>query len=508
MQPDYKKMLLDNQLEPKQEQLVIQLFKEWSQIWAWSDFDLGCLKTYRYRIDTGDSPPQSRKRYRLSDAENEEISRQLKALLGQGIVRRCESSPWCAPTLLVPKKNGKWRWCIDYRALNSTMKGDQYPLPLIDELLRALQGCAWFSSLDLRAGYWQMAVHPDDIQKTAFSTKEGLFEWTRCPFGLKTMPECFQRAMESVLQGLDFVQIFMDDILVHSPTFESHLEHIKTVFHRLMIAGLKLNPEKCTMFKDHVIYLGHVVSKKGICPDDNKLAVVGAMRAPTTVQQVRSFLGLTGYYRDLIPNYSALVEPLQRLIRSRVKWGWGIEQEKSFRCLKVALTRAPLVAQPNPKGGPYRLTTDWSSLASGAILSQVQGGRERVIAYYSRQNNEAESNYCSAEGEALAIIKAVKKFRPYLFGRHFLLFTDSWAAKYLLNTKEHTGKLCRWAMYLQSFDFTIYHVEGKKNTAADTLSRLIVGEPVWKNLENKKKIQDQVKKAREEGAMFTRAILE
>lgn len=256
------------------------------------------------------------------------------------------------------------------------------------------------------------------------------------------MPECFQRAMETVLEGLNFVQIFMNDILAHSSTFHSHLKHIQIVFLRLMNLGLKINLEKCRIFRDRVVDLRHVVSKKGICPDEHKVAIVGSMRAPTFVKQARSLLGLTRYYRDLILDYSALLEPLKTIVRSRVKWRWGIVQEKSFTCLKGVLTRAQLVARVNPKGGPYRLTIEWSSLAYGAILSQVQGGKERAISYYNRKNNQTKSNYCFAEEEALVIIKAVKTFRPYLFGRHFLLCTDNWAAKYLLNTRDHARKLC------------------------------------------------------------------
>lgn len=301
------------------------------------------------------------------------------------------ASPWAAPIVLVKKKDGSWRFCVDYRKLNALTHKDAYPLPRIEEALTGLKSAQYYSTLDLASGYWQVEMHPRDKEKTAFTTPFGLYEFNRMPFGLCNAPATFQRLMQRCLGNLvnDSLLIYLDDVIVFSPDFHSHLRHLEEVFQCLYNHGLKLQPKKCHLFQREVTYLGHVISEQGVATDPAKTAAVREWPAPQTVKQVKSFLGFAGYYRRFIPAFSKIATPLNALTRGTANHGktttinWSPECQQAFDQLKEALLSAPILAYAD-FSKPFRLYTDASLGGLGAVLAQEQDGKERVIAYASR----------------------------------------------------------------------------------------------------------------------------
>jgi hypothetical protein len=321
------------------------------------------------------------------------------------------------------KKDGTLRFCVDYRKLNNVTKKDAYPLPRIDDNLDALSGAQWFSTLDLISGYWQVKMAPEDKAKTAFSVgRGGLYQFLTMPFGLCNAPATFQRLMEKVLMGLqwEIAVLYLDDIIVFGRTVPEHLSRLEQVFDRLRKAGLKLKPSKCAILKRKVEFLGHVVSAQGVEVDPAKTQKVAEWPTPASLTEVRSFIGLCAYYRRFILGFSDVCKPLYYLTEKGVPFHWGPEQENAFTTMKGRLTAAPILAYPN-KTDQFVLDTDASATGIGAVLSQVQNGEERVIAYGSCVLTRPERNDCVTRRELLAIVVFVKQYHHYLVGRKFLL---------------------------------------------------------------------------------------
>lgn len=384
------------------------------------------------------------------------------------------NSQWTSPVVVVEKKNGKKRLCVDYRKLNRVTKKDCYPLPRIDDMLETLQGSQWFSSLDLASGFWQVELDPKDREKTTFITRFGTYEFTVMPFGLCNAPATFQRLMDTVLRDIlwHFVVVYIDDINVGSKTFDEHLLHLEQVFIRLEQAGLKLSPEKCFFFKEELPFLGHVVSRKGIQTDPEKLRVIKEFPIPKDLTQLRGFIALASYYRKFVKNFSSIAEPLNRLLKKNTAYIWGKDQNNAFEKLKNCLITPPILAYPNFEK-PFLLYTDASTFALGAILAQKNDDKkEHVIAYASRTLNKHERNYGVTELECLAVVWAVKHFHHYLHGQRFTVITDHMALKYLLNLTNPTGRLGRWLMFLNSYNLEIINRPGKQHSNVDTLSRI------------------------------------
>ena len=327
--------------------------------------------------------------------------------------------------------------------------------------------------MDLASGYWQVDLSPEDREKAALITSEGLFEPTQMPQGLCNAPATFQRAMDSILRDLKLscVLVYLDDITVFSSTFTAHLEHLRAVFEKIRAAGLKLKPSKCSFFKDRLEFLGHEVSRTGIKPMMNKVEAIDKMLPPTSLRDVQVFLGMMGYYRQFIPDFARLSEPLVQLLRG-VPFDWGPEQQASFESLKATLKAAPILVYPD-FDKEFVLYTDASNLAIGAILAQLdENGVDHPIAYASRVLNKHERNYSVTEKECLAVIFAVKQFRPYVYGTHFTVITDHSSLRWLQQLKEPEGRLARWALKLQGYNFTILHRAGAQHQNADGLSRM------------------------------------
>ena len=406
-------------------------------------------------------------------------------MLDQGVIEPSDS-PWASPVVLVRKKDGSLRYCIDYRRLNSVTIKDSYPLPRIDESLDSLSNTKYFSTLDLASGYWQIGLDEDAKRKSAFCTTSGLFQFKVMPFGLTNAPATFQRLMERVLAGLQWqiCLVYIDDVIIFSQTFEEHLNHLSIVFQRLKEAGLKLKPKKCFLFQKSVKYLGHVVSREGISTDPDKTKAVRDWPNPQDVTDVKKFLGLCSYYRRFVPNFATISKPLTRLTEKNVVFNWGEEEHKSFSTLKDLLISAPIMAYPRSSES-FILDTDASATGIGAVLSQIIDGEERVIAYGSRILTKAERAYCVTRREMLAVVYFSKYFRHYLLGKKFLLRTDHASLRWLKSFKEPEGQVARWLEVLDTFNFDLQHRPGVKHLNADALSRVPCAQCNLQHLEPK-----------------------
>ena len=347
-------------------------------------------------------------------------------------------------------------------------------MPRIDSTLDTLSGAQWFSTLDLLSGYWQVEVEEADRPKTAFCTTEGLFQFKVMPFGLSNAPATFQRVMDLALAGLQWSQclVYMDDVIVLGKTFEEHLDNLRSVFHRLREAGLKLKPCKCAFFRQSVKYLGHVISREGVAADPEKIEKVATWPIPTSTKELQRFIGFASYYRRFIRDFAEIAKPLHQMTEKATPFKWTTECHDAFQELRRRLVSTPILAHPD-FSRPFILDTDASDTGLGAVLSQLDDqGREHVIAYGSRLLSKPERQYCVTRRELLAVVFFSQHFRPYLLGRRFLLRTDHGALVWLQNFRDPEGQLARWLERLQELDFEAVHRKGKNHTNADALSRL------------------------------------
>ena len=418
-----------------------------------------------------DSKPAYRTPYRLRPAEQDELEDQVKDLLAQGFIRPSQS-PYGAPVLFVPKKDGRWRMCIDYRALNRQTIKDRYPLPRIDTLLDRLGRAKVFTKLDLASGYHQIAMDDDSIYRTAFTTSLGQWEFLVMPFGLCNAPATFQRLMNKVFatEINKFILVYLDDILIFSESIEEHWEHLRTALERLRKAQLFGRVQKCDFLKSRVDYLGYEVSEKGIHASPEKVKAVVNWPRPQSVHDVRSFLGLASYYRRFIHGFSQIAGPMTELTRSKTKWHWDKAQEDSFLALKISLATAPVLRLPD-FDHQFIVTTDASDVAIGAILQQDVGMGLQPIAFASRKLQQAEVRYSAYERELLGIVWALGQWKHYFQGPHpIIIQTDHAPLRHLPNQASVNSRIWKWLSILQGYNVDIQHIPGKRNPA-DSLSR-------------------------------------
>ena len=411
--------------------------------------------------------PVSRAPYRLAPTEMAELKKQLEELSDKGFIRP-STSPWGAPVLFVKKKDGSFRLCIDYRGLNKVTIKNKYPLPRIDELLDQLQGASWFSKIDLASGYHQIAIAEGDVRKTAFRTRYGHYEFVVMPFGLTNAPAAFMKLMNDVFrEQLDkFVIVFIDDILVYSRSREEHAEHLRIVLGKLREHQLFAKLSKCSFWQRKIGFLGHVVSEAGVAVDQEKITAISEWPTPKSATEIRSFLGLAGYYRKYVNSFASIAKPMTRLTGKDAKFDWTEECSGSFTELKRQLTHAPVLVLPRP-GIPYDVYTDASGTGLGCVLMQ----EGQVIAYASRQLRPHEANYPTHDLELAAVVFALKIWRSYLYGEKVKIFTDHQSLKYIFTQADLNLRQRRWMELLADYNLEIAYHPGKANHVADALSR-------------------------------------
>jgi hypothetical protein len=411
--------------------------------------------------------PISRRSYRMPPNELAELKTQLQDLLEKGFIRP-SSSPWGCPAIFVKKKDQTLRMCVDYRPLNEVTIKNKYPLPRIDILFDQLTGARVFSKIDLKSGYHQIRIRPEDVPKTTFTTRYGLFEYLVMSFGLTNAPAHFTYLMNSVfMPELDkFVVVFIDDILIYSKNEEEHAQHLWIVLARLRDHQLYAKFCKCAFWLEEIQFLGHVLSANGIAVDPGKVKDILEWKPPTTVHQVRSFLGLAGYYRRFILDFSKLMKPITSLLKNDTKFDWSSRCNEAFEQLKVLLTTAPVLAQPDIEK-PFDVYCDTSGSGLGCVL--MQGGR--VIAYDSRQLCRHEEHYTTHDLELADVVHALKIWRHYLLGNICHIYTDHKRLKYIFTQPELNMRQGRWLELIKDYELEIHYHPGKANMVADALSR-------------------------------------
>ncbi|GJW60726.1 putative reverse transcriptase domain-containing protein [Tanacetum coccineum] len=411
--------------------------------------------------------PVARAPYRLAPSELKELSDQLKELSEKGFIRP-SSSPWGAPVLFVKKKDGSFRMCIDYRELNKLTVKNRYPLPRIDDLFDQLQGSSVYSKIDLRSGYHQLRIREEDIPITAFRTRYGHFEFQVMPFGLTNAPAVFMDLMNRVCKPyLDkFVIVFIDDILIYSKSKEEHEEHLKIILGLLKKEKLYAKFLKCDFWLDSVQFLGHVINSEGVHVDPSKIEAIKNWTTPSTPTEVRQFLGLAGYYRRFIEEFSLIAKPLTKLTQKNKKYEWGEDEEEAFQILKQKLCSAPILALPEGSED-FIVYCDASVKGYGAVLMQ----REKVIDYASCQLKKHEENYMTHDLELGVVVFALRLWRHYLYGTKCVVYTDHKILQHILDQKELNMRQRRWIELLSDYDCEIRYHPGKGNVVADALSR-------------------------------------
>lgn len=449
-----------------------EVIREYADVFSGENEPNGVCDLLPMRIKTV-GEPISLPAYRTPLTKKKLVDGAIEEMLAAGVISP-SSSPWAAPVTLVPKKDGTTRFCVDYRRLNEVTVKDQFPLPHIQDIFDQVGGSKVFSALDLKAGYWQVPVHPDDREKTAFRCHRGHYQFNVMPFGLCNAPAVFSRLMDQVLGELvgKCVMVYIDDLVIFSQNKEDHARDVGLVLEKLRQAGLKVKPSKCEFAKEEINLLGYRVGKDGIRADPEKVRAIEELDPPSSVTHVRSFLGMANYYRQCIPNFAEVAAPLVQLTKKNNRFKWEEEEAEAFQKLKRLLTSSHVMAAPQP-GRPYRLYTDACNYAVGGILVQEDDeGVERVIQYISHQLSGSQLRWATIEKEAYAVVYAIEKLRPYLYGADFTVFTDHKPLTSLFTKQLQNTKIQRWGVLLAEYGATIRYRQGKNNIRADMLSRI------------------------------------
>lgn len=468
---------------------VHEFISKWKVVFAQDSEDLGKTDLMKHRIDLVDEVPVKEKARRIPPTLIDELKEHIEMLLKAGIIEE-SVSPWSSPIVIVRKRSGELRLCVDYRKLNAKTVTDGYRIPTIPELIDTIGGATWFATLDCLSGYHQVEIEEEHRERTAFTAGPlGFYQYKRMPFGLKNAPPLFQRLMERALGDchLRSAVVYLDDIVVWADSVSELQERLAEVFDKLVKAGLKLRPEKCHLFCRKLKYLGHVISAAGVECDERTLSAVKDWNEPKNVKELQTFLGLANFYRRFVKGFATIAEPLTSLLGSdkrrgrkgkvakeKKEWVWGSAQSESFDKLKEALISPPVLAYPDFKK-PFIVRTDASVLGLGAVLCQDHGDKAGpcVVAYGSRSLKPSEKQYSPYKLEFLALYWAVtKKFSDYLQGNLFTVTTDHNPLTYILNNAKLDATGHRWMSELSNYNFSIQYKPGKHNGDADALSRM------------------------------------
>lgn len=440
---------------------------------------LGKTTLLTHKIDVGNAPPSKQRHYAISPAIQAKMNEEVDRMLQLGVIEESRS-PWSSPVTVVSKAGGKSRLCLDARQLNSVTIKDAYPMPLIDGILARLNETYYISSVDLKDAFWQIELDESSREKTAFTVPgRPLYQFVRMPFGLCNAAQSMCRLMDLVIPTdmREFIFIYIDDLLIVSANYDTHLERLQYVADALRKANLTINVQKSRFCMREIQYLGHIVGNGEIKPDPDRVRSISEFPQPTTVRQVRRFLGMSGWYQRYIQNYSDIASPITDLLSTKTRFNWTPEAQVAFETLKSRLTTAPVLTHPD-FSLPFYIQCDASMSGVGGVLFQIKDGEEHPIAFMSKKLNSAQRNYSVTELECLAAIMCIKKFRCYVEGMRFTVITDHAALKWLMAQKDLAGRLARWSLKLQSYDFTIEHRKGSQNVVPDTLSRATVEEVV------------------------------
>ncbi len=414
------------------------------------------------------------KAYPVPYAKKASVKEELDTMMKMGVIEHSRS-PYASPMVRVPKKNGELRLCGDFRKINSISEVDPYPMPSVEQITDEVAQGKYISTLDLTRGYYQVPLTTRAKEMSAFITPFGLFQYCVMPFGMVNSGATFQRLIDDVLEGCEnFARGYIDDLVIFSNTWEDHKIHVREVLRRLTEAGLTVKPNKCTFGASTVQYLGHVVGSGGVAPNKDKVKEVLNFPRPTTKRDIRAFLGLSGYYSKFIQNYATIAKPLTDMTRKNLPniVVWTGQAEQAFLTLKKRLTNAPILRAPDFER-TFIVQTDASDYGLGAVLTQLdKDEHEHPIRYLSRKMTPAESRYSVTEKECLAIVWALKKLYPYLYGVKFVLQTDHKALKWLQTARLTNSRVSRWSLALQPYKFDIQYKQGTTNANADSLSRI------------------------------------
>ena len=487
--PVHRKVLLeDKNISPKTQEAFDKLCEKYDDIISKNGSDIRKTMLVEMEIDTGNHPQIASKPYTLPLKHYDWVQKEIETLERAGIIER-SISPWASPVVIVPKKSApgeppRRRMCVDYQRINKLQpevtKADGgkgcislIPLPKIDELYAKLKGYKVFSSLDLRLGYYHIGLKDSAKPKSAFILSSlGKYQFNRVPFGLAQAPAYFQKLINDVLKGCNFVMGYLDDIIIYSRSEKEHLEHLEEIFTRLKAAGLKLKLEKCCFFKKHIQYLGHLILADGIQPLPEKLKSITKMPAPRSPKEVKQFLGLVGYYRKFVPRFADISRVLTHLTKKDVEFKWTLECKNCFQILKEFLQQAPILRYPDPQAS-YTLYTDASKYAYAGVLTQHNNGTDHPITYVSGLFCGSQLNWATLTKEAYTIYMSVKKLSFYIDTAKITVKSDHLPLKRYLEKNTLNSKVNNWAVELESQNITFEYIPRIWNTLADTLSRLI-----------------------------------
>ena len=462
---------IDNdQITEDQKLSVWKIMAKHSNAVSRGPHDIGHCAKAQLIINTGTATPARLPLRRFSPQQEEYISKETQRLLERDVIEP-STSPWSAQVVLASKKDGSYRYCVDFYGLNSVTVKEHYPVPRVEDMIDTLAGAKFFSTLDLVSAYHAFEIHPDDREKTAFSTKQGHWQWKRVPFGLCNAAPFFVRHIASLLAGMTWEELlaFFDDVLVLSVTFSKHCESLDRALSLIEEAGLKVKPEKCRLLPPRVPFVGHILSTQGVSTDPEKVSAVKSWPAPTNVSELRVFLGKIGYYRKFIPDFATLASPLFQLEEKGRNFVWSSDCQRSFDTLKQALCEAPVLAFPR-FDLPFILDADASTTGVAAVLSQVQDGEERPIAYAAKALTKSQRKWPPTKIEIYALVFGTETFYPYLVNKQFVARLDHRSLVWLQNFKHPKPQEARWIEYLQQFDKNIEHRLGRLHANADGLS--------------------------------------
>ena len=464
----WRDVQINEELPQEQKEQVYALVQEFSDIFTDRP---GTTDLTEHKIELNTSAPIRVKQYPIPYAKREDIDKEVEMMLKYGVIEEA-TSEYNSPVVMVRKKDNSNRFCIDFRRLNAVTKFDTEPMGNIDDILAGLEADKYFTKIDLAKGYWQIPVEKESKHVTAFSTSKGTYQFIKMPFGMVNSGATFNRMMRKLLVNCPNTDHYVDDILGHTTSWGKHMEMLRDVLGRIRDAGLTVRPTKCLIGYGNIGFTGHVVGNGIVQMEQEKLQKIRDAPQPKTKKQVRSFLGLAGYYRRFIPSFAETAAPLTDLTKKGAssKVEWQPVHEHAFNTLKTQLTKEPILRLPD-LAKSFILQADASDNGIGAVLLQQHDDGIFPVAYASKKLLRREKNYSVTERECLSIVFGIKKFQKYLYGKQFTIQTDHAPLSFIQRSKIGSGRIMRWALFLQNYSFKIEAIKGSENVCADYLSR-------------------------------------